>query len=203
MASTAPYSTVGPYKTGVWLIAKGGQGAVVDGSNLPMEGSGFQYYWLGSTQQQAMPRIWDALTKLGVHTGLNSPTQVYDAVGNAFGGKVGTVQTAPGGILGAIQGALQGGSFFTGPISLEGAAAGGAATAGAGATVGEAATAGLAAGGLAGLLGASSDMEKLLIRGLEALVGIALLILGLQALTGTGSQGNPVAAVRGAAKYIR
>jgi hypothetical protein len=51
-----------------------------------------------------------------------------------------------------------------------------------------------------------SDWQQLVVRALEALVGVALIFLGLQALTGTGSQGNPVQAVRsaaGAAKYIR
>jgi hypothetical protein len=51
------------------------------------------------------------------------------------------------------------------------------------------------------------DWEQLVIRALEGLVGVALIFLGLQALSGTGSQGNPVQAVRGAArgaaKYVR
>jgi hypothetical protein len=34
-------------------------------------------------------------------------------------------------------------------------------------------------------------------------VGIALVILGLQALTGTGTQGSPVAAVKTAAKVVK
>jgi hypothetical protein len=59
-------------------------------------------------------------------------------------------------------------------------------------------------GGLAGLLGLSGG-EALIARALEALVGFALILLGLQALSGTGSQGNPVAAVRSvgsAGKYF-
>lgn len=55
----------------------------------------------------------------------------------------------------------------------------------------------IAGAGLAGLLGLTSDWQQLLVRALEALAGVALLLLGLQALTGTGSQGNPAAAVRG------
>jgi hypothetical protein len=87
------------------------------------------------------------------------------------------------------------------------AAAGGAEIAGKGAAQTAAkAAAGLGvASGLADLLGAT-DIEAFVIRALEALVGIALIALGLQALTGTGSQGNPVQAVRsvaGAAKYVR
>lgn len=42
----------------------------------------------------------------------------------------------------------------------------------------------------------STDWQQLIIRALEALVGIAALMLGLQALTGTGTIGSPVAAVK-------
>jgi hypothetical protein len=47
------------------------------------------------------------------------------------------------------------------------------------------------------------DWEQFLVRVLEGLVGVALIFLGLQALTGTGSQGNPVQAVSSAAKYAK
>lgn len=46
---------------------------------------------------------------------------------------------------------------------------------------------------LSGLLG---DFGGLLVRVLEALVGVALLFLGLQALTGTGGQGQPIRTVK-------
>jgi hypothetical protein len=51
------------------------------------------------------------------------------------------------------------------------------------------------AAGLAGLLGASGGWTELAVRILEGLAGFALVMLGLQALTGTGD-GNPVSAAR-------
>jgi hypothetical protein len=41
-----------------------------------------------------------------------------------------------------------------------------------------------------------SGWAQLLVRVLEGLVGVALIFLGLQALTGTGGQGNPVKTVK-------
>lgn len=46
------------------------------------------------------------------------------------------------------------------------------------------------------LSGLFSEFADLLVRILEALVGVALLFLGLQALTGTGGQGQPIATVK-------
>ncbi len=76
--------------------------------------------------------------------------------------------------------------------------ASGASTAtGTGATGATTSTALKAAGaGLTGALSISDSWQQLLVRALEALVGIALLLLGLQALTGTGAQGNPIRAAR-------
>lgn len=70
-----------------------------------------------------------------------------------------------------------------------------AGSAAAGTTAGK-----LAAGGLAGLLGLTDNWQQLLVRVLEALGGIALLLLGLQALTGTGAEGSPLATVK---RYAR
>jgi hypothetical protein len=50
------------------------------------------------------------------------------------------------------------------------------------------------------LSGVFSGWGSFLVRVLEALVGVALLFLGLQALTGSGGQGKPIATVR---KYAR
>lgn len=44
--------------------------------------------------------------------------------------------------------------------------------------------------------GVLSGWADLLVRVLEALVGVALLFLGLQALTGTGGQGQPIKTVK-------
>lgn len=90
--------------------------------------------------------------------------------------------------------------------SAAGASAGDTAGAGAGGTTASGAGAGAAAtvakvgavAGLAGLLGLTGWGE-LLVRGLEALAGAALILLGLQALTGQGS-GSPVQAVRSTRK---
>lgn len=62
---------------------------------------------------------------------------------------------------------------------------------GSGASTAAKAAAGL---GLAGLLGATG-WAGLLVRALEALAGAALILLGLQALTGQGDSGHPVKAV--------
>jgi hypothetical protein len=98
--------------------------------------------------------------------------------------------------LGSVaEGLGAGGTAATG---AEGAAAG--AGAGAGSAISGASTAAKLAG-LAGLLGATGN-TALVIRALEGLVGVALLFLGLQALTGTGT-GNPVSAVKTATKAVR
>jgi hypothetical protein len=56
--------------------------------------------------------------------------------------------------------------------------------------------------GLSGLLGLTGDWQKLLVRALEALAGMALLLLGLQALTGQGD-GNPVTLARKVGRTVR
>jgi hypothetical protein len=263
----APYSTIGSYTHGVWLISKGGQGAIVNASNLPKEGTGFRYYWLGATPSQALGsgggRLFDAMRKLGLD--VNLPNQNPGAaVNKAFASGQAALQepTGPAGIKSGILAALGEALSNSGPAILAGIPGlGVAADAGlagilgesatAGATAAESADAGLAgllgedtagsttpgestkpgdstkpseetpgsksgaggaaaaavklAGGLAGLLGASA-IEGFIVRALEALVAIALIALGLQALTGTGT-GNPVSAARtvagGAAKVIR
>lgn len=75
-------------------------------------------------------------------------------------------------------------------------------------TLGQEATTVGAAGtslSLSSLLGVQGGIGELLIRGLECLAGAALILLGLQALT--GNSGNPVSAVtsagRSAARVVR
>lgn len=51
--------------------------------------------------------------------------------------------------------------------------------------------------------GFGSGIVNFALRILEMLAGAALIALALQALTGTGSEGSPVAAVKSAAKYVR
>jgi hypothetical protein len=51
-----------------------------------------------------------------------------------------------------------------------------------------------------GFLDGLSDWQKLAVRALEALAGFALILLGLQAMTGTGGQGYPIRTVK---RYAR
>jgi hypothetical protein len=53
-------------------------------------------------------------------------------------------------------------------------------------------TTGTAQSAVVGILSGLSDWQQLAVRALEALAGFALIILGLQALTGTGNQGKPI-----------
>jgi hypothetical protein len=96
------------------------------------------------------------------------------------------------------------GTFWL-PFPAGGGVAGGAGAgaAGRGVLSGAASTAAktaLGAGLLSGLGG--SDIEQFAVRVLEGLVGIALIFLGLQALTGLGD-GTPAGAAATAAKYVR
>ena len=50
----------------MWLIAKGGHGALVNRAHLPAQGQRFRYYWLGATTGHAVNRLDSALGKLGV-----------------------------------------------------------------------------------------------------------------------------------------
>lgn len=148
------YETIGPYKQGVWLVAKGGHGAIVSPNHLPPEGTGFQYYWLGTSYQEAQVRLMDALSALDLHPGLQPPSTYSTAIQQAFGGGVGTVEATPGGIIGAIDAALQGGVFITGPVDAAsgdpalGSGSGTAAAEGAGAGAGAKAATGGGAGGV-------------------------------------------------------
>lgn len=118
-----------------------------------------------------------------------------------------------GGVLataGAVSGAGAAADAAAAAATADAAATGAgstAATAGAGGAAGAAAKGALqAAGGaaakkgLAALLGAGAWAE-FGVRALEAMVGAALVLLGLQALT--GGSGNPVDAVKSAAKHMR
>ena len=110
--------------------------------------------------------------------------------------------TGLAGALGAIGPEV--GAAVAGESALSGEAATAADTAAATADTGTAAESAaasnaastLAKAGLAGLLGVSG-IEAMLIRGLEALVGVALILLGLSALA--GGSGNPVTVTKGAA----
>ena len=107
-----------------------------------------------------------------------------------------------GGLGGIVSGVVR----SAGAAAAGEAAGGGAADAAAGAVTGAGAGgAGVAitgAAGLAGLLGLTDNWQQLLIRALEALAGMALLLLGLQALTGQGD-GNPVTLGRKVAGAMR
>lgn len=257
--ASAPYSAIGPYVSGVWLIAKNGQGAIVNQSNLPKEGNGFRYYWLGTSPSEALGsgggNLFQAMRKLGLD--VNLPNQNPGAaVNQAFAHGQAALQepTGPAGIksgilaelgtilsnsgpavlaggfgginsavldsLGArVDEALSGVADETGTGSSGGSTGASGSgdssgTSGAGKTATTAGGAGgagglvsklLTSGGLADLLGLSGA-EALLVRVLEALAGIALLLLGLSALTGT-TNGNPVTVTktvtRKAAKVIR
>ena len=115
-----------------------------------------------------------------------------DAVAGAIGG-AGFDVAAGAGDIGSASGGAAGDIAGAGAGTEAGAAAG----AGAGATVAKIA----ASAGLAGLLGLTGWGE-LAVRIIEGLAGAALILLGLQAITGNGS-GSPVAAVKSAARVVR
>ncbi len=143
-AAAAPsYSTPGPYTTGVWLIAQNGQAAIVDKTHVPKEGTGFSYYWLGANYNQAIRRLGDAMTKLGISFDANPPVFERSALLTAFSGGVGSLNKGPSGLLGWLTTALQAGPFFALPVppvpaagAAAGAGAGGTAAAGTGAAAG-------------------------------------------------------------------
>ena len=72
------YSSPGSYKTGVWLVSLNGKGAIVDRAHLPKQGTGYEYYWLGSTPGEAQGRLYDALSKLQIVSD-QIPTDLHQA----------------------------------------------------------------------------------------------------------------------------
>lgn len=80
------YSTVGPYKHGVWLVVlKNGAAAIMNRAHLPAYTPGTEYYWLGSDPNQAASRLPGALGHLNLDV-----STFPDATGiqPAFKGKV-------------------------------------------------------------------------------------------------------------------
>lgn len=60
-----PYSTPGPYTSGLWYVVKGGTLALSTRSHLPRVGTGWQYYWLGTTTPEILSRFGDAQNAIG------------------------------------------------------------------------------------------------------------------------------------------
>jgi hypothetical protein len=167
------YGSIGPYTQGVWLVGQNGKGAIVDHAHLPT-GSGWQYYWLGATEQQANDRLPTALNALGISTD-QIPTNLWQAFQSGLQ-NLNFDQLQP---------------FHVGdPSSTSGYAQ---AVHGAGSAAQQAVT---------NPLGGLGDIEQFAIRVLEVLVGIAALLLGAQALTGQGS-GNPIEATRRVVRKVR
>lgn len=184
----AAYSQIGPYKSGLWLVEKGGSSALVWGrTHLPAEGQGFRYYWLGSNYHQARERFgdgvgafnfdvgnvqwsdqrWAEAIRKGVSSNVTNPGgfSVADALLYGAAGIAGTIVAAPVLTAGAVESATAG----------EGAAAG----AGGGAAAGDAAAGGgggAAAGGAAGKA-ASSTLTKDL-AGAGAIAAVAAIVTG-------------------------
>src|SRR5215469_15705073 len=206
MPTQAPYSVVGNYRGGVWLVAQhsstqGNVAMVVDRAHLPKVGTGWQYYWLGSNQAQASSRILDALTALNFQSaaGQNLTTPVRQA----FAGQVGQLTPVPTGILGQIRNALNAGGVLTtiGPGATLDTIGGGAGAAGAadaaagagGASLGTKIAGGLGLAGVAGGIGSSLDFLKWIawifhpnniLRAVEFLTGLVLMFYGMQQLLG-------------------
>src|SRR5581483_97992 len=104
-----------------------------------------------------------------------------------------------GGLGAVVSGAVRAAAAGADAASTGGTTAGTTATSGAVSGATSAAAKALAGAGLTGLLGVTDSWQQLAIRVLEGLAGIALLLLGLQALTGQGAQGNPIKAAKGLA----
>lgn len=87
-AAAAQYTTIGPYKSGVWLArpANGSPG-IYFRPNLPPENGRNQYYWLGSNKTEAGSRLGDAINALNV-----DPLKVTDHTG-----WIGQISAIPGG----------------------------------------------------------------------------------------------------------
>jgi hypothetical protein len=214
------YGTPGVYKSGLWVVQKGGTAYVVDKTNLPPTGRGWRYYWIGngSNAPHGLPII-NQLANAAADVGAPIPTQsgdqgpqAYDKLANQivpfWSGSRPVVFKLPkehfGDVLAEIVGSpLAGvaGITVAGKIAGAGAEAGGAEAGAGGGAAAQAAKAAAAkaakaaTGTIVGAGLAGGDIEKFVVRVLEGLVGVAVIFLGLQALTGQGS-GSPVQAVR-------
>lgn len=99
----APYSVIGPYTHGVWLVAlKNNAFALMDRAHLPKPSAGIRYYWLGTTVTEVQDRYPGAIGSLHLPL-LNVPSA--SAIQSALNGKVigisgpsaGQVPGVPGG----------------------------------------------------------------------------------------------------------
>jgi hypothetical protein len=162
--------------------------------------------YLGNTVADVNQWISTAAGRLGVPNPQNIPS---------LGTTLGIVGAEVGGFgLGAAAAAstaAEAAAAEATAVGAEATAATETGTAGAAATGGAATAAKTAASKFAGKaatsgfltgLGALAGWQGILVRALGALVGIALLFLGLQALTGTGD-GNPVTAAKNVAKVVK
>jgi hypothetical protein len=218
------YQTIGPYRRGVWLVSKGGSASIVDRAHLPT-GSGYKYYWLGGSVDQAANRIGDALPKLLGNDFANNATMnatggFQPLISHAFKSGYAGLDTGSGwqipdlattigfgALVGGVASEVQAATDVVDPFNPEQTARTAprasdttkpdTSQAKTDESAKAAAAAAAKAAGLAGLLGATGA-EAFAIRILEGLVGVALIFLGLQALTGQGS-GSPVQAIKGAA----
>lgn len=178
-AGAAPYAAVTPIPNGYQPIEAKTGGAVL----------------LGSTTQAITNGIAAAANKLGVPNPQNIPS-----LNTTLGILGAEITGAAAGAAGAATAAADAATAAAGTADTAAAGTAGGTAGGDIASKIAASTSGKVAGaGLAGVLGLTSDWQQLIIRGLEALAGIALLLLGLQALTGMGAQGNPIKAARSVA----
>jgi hypothetical protein len=163
----APYTSIGPYKQGVWLVVlRNGATGIMDRSHLPTA-PGTRYYWLGTTSGEASSKLPQAIANMGLGV-----SAIPDAtlIASAFKGKILGITGdwgAPG---------KQKVQPFQPPSTTPAPTYPGAQ---------------YPKGPSLGL----GDIEQFAIQVLEGLVGVALIFLGLQALTGQGS-GSPVDAVK-------
>lgn len=200
IANSAPNPTS---PGGYWLVRTGPGASEVQPYSPglePLQAKTGAAVYLGTTAQGIAQRITQAAHELGVPDPQNVPSLgtslgiISGIVAGATAGIAGAGAAADAAAVGAADAAATGAADTAASAGASGAA-GGVAGKFASSTAGK-----VAGAGLAGLLGLTSDWQQILIRALEALAGIALLLLGLQALTGTGGQGSPAATVK---RYAR
>jgi len=81
------YSTIGPYRRGVWLVElRNGAAAIMDKANLPQYRMGTKYYWLGATPTQAVQRLPWALHQLNLD--VSTYPNTTQAISPAFKGHI-------------------------------------------------------------------------------------------------------------------
>lgn len=195
---TGAYERIGPYpRAGYWLVAKGGASALVRGDHLPREGSGYRYYFLGSTKAKVRERWGKGIAAFGfdvgnvqyadqtfneaAHKGVSANVtnpggfNLADALIYGAAGVLGTAALAPRLATGAEVTAATGGGAAAG----EGAAGGAATTAATKSLSSALGEAGLVAG-IGVLVGAYG------VRLLEILAGGALVLFALMTLARGG-----------------